>query len=112
MPPVVPTPAEAEVLSGRAPLVPKEVEKQWRMGQWKPRPRGDWEVKANWDVLRALFLELELPLHVCDRDSIQKGVFKACYSILAMLFFLQTLALNHDCTIDFAHPLDTRLASE
>ena len=83
-----------------------------RKGQWKPRPRGDWEVKANWDVLRALFLELELPLHVCDRDSIQKGVFKACYSILAMLFFLQTLALNHDCTIDCAHPLDTRLASE
>ena len=32
--------------------------------------------------------------------------------MLAMLFFLQTLALNHDCTIDFAHPLDTRLASE
>eukprot|EP00959_Pyramimonas_sp_CCMP1952_P256885 5367033-Pyramimonas_sp.AAC.2 len=41
----------------------------------------------------------------------QAAKFKPCYSILVMVYFLYNLARRHDFAVDFAHPIDQRLAS-
>eukprot|EP00761_Pharyngomonas_kirbyi_P012549 gb/GECH01012576.1/.p1 GENE.gb/GECH01012576.1/~~gb/GECH01012576.1/.p1 ORF type:complete len:1192 (+),score=381.65 gb/GECH01012576.1/:1-3576(+) len=82
-----------------------------RKVKWKPNPRTDWESKQNWNAIRAAMIELKLPLQVYDRAGITSGRFKPCYSFLVMLYFLYHLSQNHDFSVDFAHPIDSKLAA-
>ena len=72
--------------------------------------RFEWETKANWDLIKQAMTELQLPIQVYDKVGIQAGRFKACYSFLVMLFFLYNLSKSHDFSVDFAHPIDGKLA--
>ena len=75
------------------------------------RPKFEWEVLANWDIIRASMETLHMPGALCDKTGIQNGRFKPCYSILVMLYFLAHLAEHKDFTVDFAHPIDSKLAA-
>lgn len=50
-------------------------------------------------------------MHLLVPDAIRRGRFKESYSFLVMLFFLYHLSENHDFSVDFAHPIDSRLAA-
>ena len=65
---------------------------------------------GNWEVVRALFQELGLPIAACNESGVRAGRFSASFTLLGMLFFLQALALTRDCTVDFAHPLEPSVA--
>ena len=77
----------------------------------KMQPKHEWEIKANWDSMKSVMVELNLPLHILDRPGVTAGRFKSCYSLLVMLYFLQHLSSNHDFSVDFTHPIDLKLAS-
>lgn len=77
---------------------------------FQPSPKGEADVTVNWDVIKSAMVELKLPLEVCDRKAIQAARFKQCFTFLVMLYFLQNLSENHDFSVDFAHPIDGKLA--
>eukprot|EP00742_Colponemidia_sp_Colp-10_P011148 GILJ01012357.1.p1 GENE.GILJ01012357.1~~GILJ01012357.1.p1 ORF type:complete len:1265 (-),score=242.07 GILJ01012357.1:142-3936(-) len=74
-------------------------------------PRVEWEYRNNWDAIDRFLHEFRAPVQLLDRNELQTGKFRACYSFLVMLFFLHNLAENQDFSVDFAYPIDQRLAS-
>ncbi|KAK3234714.1 hypothetical protein CYMTET_55033, partial [Cymbomonas tetramitiformis] len=66
---------------------------------------------GNWDIIKGVFLDLGLPMQVYAPKGIQASKFKACYSLLVMVYFLFHLATKHDFSVDFAHPIDPKLAA-
>jgi len=56
-------------------------------------------------------IELRLPMEVFDKKAICAARFKQCFTFLVMLYFLQNLSENHDFSVDFAHPIDGKLAN-
>lgn len=65
------------------------------------KPKNDSEKKMNWDLLESKVQELQLPVDVFDRKALVLGKFKASYTFLVMLYFLQNLSENHGTFLFF-----------
>ncbi|KAL0489028.1 Hook [Acrasis kona] len=79
--------------------------------KYKSNPKTERDVSANWDLIKFVMIELKLPMEVYDRKAIILAKFKQCYTFLVMLYFLQSLSEKHDFSVDFAHPIDGKLAA-
>ena len=66
-------------------------------------PRFDWDVKTNWDVIRASMETLHLPIGLCNPKGIQAAQFKPCYGLLVLLFFLFHLGMIESSLVAFLH---------
>ena len=74
----------------------------------KGQPRS---VSGNFELMGNMFEHLELPKSVLDTREIQHASFKSCYNFLVMAFFLKNLATHSDFSVDFTHPVDSKLAA-
>ena len=74
----------------------------------KGQPRS---VSGNFELMGNMFDHLELPKSVLDTRGIQHASFKSCYNFLVMAFFLKNLATHSDFSVDFTHPVDSKLAA-
>ncbi|ACO62395.1 hypothetical protein MICPUN_57351 [Micromonas commoda] len=74
----------------------------------KGQPRS---VSGNFELMGNMFEHLELPKSVLDTRGIQHASFKSCYNFLVMAFFLKNLATHSDFSVDFTHPVDSKLAA-
>ena len=89
------------------------------------------EVKANWHAIEVIMERLGISskdmgldaagessahdLHATDfyrrMKGVQDGKFKACWGFLVMLYFLHSLSECVEFSVDFAHPIEEKLAS-
>ena len=74
----------------------------------KGQPRS---VGGNFELMGSMFEHLDLPKSVLDTRGIQHASFKSCYNFLVMAFFLKNLATHSDFSVDFTHPVDSKLAA-
>ena len=74
----------------------------------KGQPRS---VSGNFELMGSMFEHLDLPKSVLDTRGIQHASFKSCYNFLVMAFFLKNLATHSDFSVDFTHPVDSKLAA-
>ncbi len=74
----------------------------------KGQPRS---VSGNFELMGNMFEHLELPKSVLDTRGIQHASFKSCYNFLVMAFFQKNLATHSDFSVDFTHPVDSKLAA-
>ena len=83
----------------------------WPMAYDACRKPGPRTVAGNFELMADMFRHLGLPRAVLDVAGIRASAFKPCYNFLVMTFFLRTLALHSDFSVDFTHPVDPALAA-
>ena len=71
------------------------------------------ETKANWHAIAVVLDKLKISVKETGLDmaGVQEGKFKACWGFLVMLYFLHSLSQCLEFSVDFAHPIDEKLAA-
>ena len=73
--------------------------------------RGARDPTKNWSLLTSCLRRRRIPLHLCNRQAVEHGHTRHCYNMLVLFYFLQRLARGDQFSVDFAQPVDPRLAA-
>lgn len=69
------------------------------------------EIKANFDAIKRVMLDLKLPLHALEKSGIKEGKFRAIYPLLVLLYFMYHMGKQESFSADFKYPVDKKLAA-
>lgn len=72
--------------------------------------QGKDAAERNWDVLQNIMEQRQLPMHLFDRRAFSAGQARHCFNTLVLFYFLDRLKHNSHFCVDFANPVDPRVA--
>jgi hypothetical protein len=73
--------------------------------------RGARDPAKNWSLLTSCMRRHGIPLHLCNRQAVERGHTRHCFNLLVLFYFLLRLAKGEQFSVDFAQPVDPQLAA-
>ncbi|KPI86721.1 hypothetical protein ABL78_4191 [Leptomonas seymouri] len=73
--------------------------------------RGARDPAKNWSLLSSSLRRHNIPLHLCNRQAVERGHTRHCFNLLVLFYFLLRLARGDQFSVDFAQPVDPQLAA-
>ncbi|KPA81396.1 hypothetical protein ABB37_03773 [Leptomonas pyrrhocoris] len=73
--------------------------------------RGARDPAKNWSLLTSCLRRHRIPLHLCNRQAVERGHTRHCFNLLVLFYFLQRLSHGDQFSVDFAQPVDPQLAA-
>lgn len=72
--------------------------------------RGARDGAKNWSLLTSCLRHHGIPLHLCNRQAVERGHTRHCFNLLVLFYFLIRLSAGDRFAVDFAQPVDPQLA--
>lgn len=88
-------------------LYPREV----KITTIRLQRRGPRDAANNWAMFLRCLERHQIPTHMCDRQAISSGHTRHCFNTLVLLYFLVRLSRGETFTLDFAQPVDMKIAA-